>query len=242
MKDLMEKYSGHLNILDKPTPLIVDGQPSSIQEQVYEKIRNNILSDVFDPSQRLLFEDLAASMAVSPVYVRDSLLRLEGEGLVNFDPARGFTVARFTIDDLKEIYYLRSLLEGAASELAAKNLSDKELGELESLCQKMEECLAQNNIDGMPRYNAVFHQIIYQAAKSPRMHGMIVNLWNGFLKSSLSCLTLRSKETVEEHRAIYQALLSRNPVEARIKTQEHIVSVLDDLCSYWSDWLTPVEE
>lgn len=242
MKDMMEKYSGHLNTPDKPTPLIVDGLPSSIQDHVYEKIRNTILSGVFHPGQRLMPEDLAVGMTVGPMYVREALLRLEGEGLVNFDPAKGFSVARFTLDDLKEIYYLRSLLEGAASELAAKNLNDKELDELESLCQKMEECLAQDNIDDMSKYNASFHQIIYRAAKSPRLYSMIVKLWNGFLKSSLSCLTLRAKETVEEHRAIYQVLRSRNPGEARIKTQEHIVSVLDDLNDYWSDWLTPVEE
>lgn len=241
MKKLMEKYSGHLHVTSQPSPLIIDGPSASIQEQVYEKIRNDILSGILEPEQRLLPDDLAAVMSVSPMYVREALMRLESESLVNFHPSKGFTVATFTLDDLREIYFLRSLLEGAASELAAKNLTDQELNELESLCNKMEECLNNDDLTDMPKYNASFHQIIYQAAKSPRLYSMISKLWNGFLKSSLSALTLRAKETVEEHKAIYEALRNRNPVEANARTREHIVSVLDDLSEYWRDWLTPLD-
>lgn len=242
MKDLLEKYSGHLTVTGKPSPLIIDDPSTSVQEQVYEKIRNGILTGVFEPDQRLLPDDLAAGMAVNPMYVREALLRLEGEGLVSFQPYKGFNVARFTLDDLREIYFLRSLLEGAASELAAGNLTDKELDQLGDLCKKMEECLANDDLAEMPKFNSSFHEIIYQAAKSPRLYSMIVKLWNGFLKSSLSALTLRARETVEEHKAIYEALRNRSPEEARVKTQDHIVSVLGDLSDYWRDWLTPVEE
>ncbi len=242
MKNLLEKYSGHLTVTGKPSPLITDDPSTSVPDQVYEKIRNNILSGVLIPEQRLLPEDLASAMGVDPLYVREALLRLEGEGLVNHQPYKGFSVARFTLDDLREIYFLRSLLEGAASELAARNLTDKELDELESLCKKMEECLAHDDLTEMPKYNASFHEIIYQAAKSPRLYNMIVKLWNGFLKSSLSALTLRARETVEEHKAMYEALRSRDPDQARARTQEHIVSVLGDLSEYWKDWLTPVDE
>lgn len=242
MKKLLEKYSGHLAVTGKSSPLITDDPSTSVQEQVYGKLLNNILTGVLEPEQRLLPDDLAAAMAVSPMYVREALLRLEGEGLAVFQPYKGYTVAKFTLDDLHEIYFLRSLLEGAASELAARNLTEKELGELSSLCRKMEECLANDDLTNMPKYNASFHQIIYQAANSPRLYTMIIKLWNGFLKSSLSALTLRAGETVEEHKAIYEALRKRDPEEARIKTQEHIVSVLGDLSEYWKDWLTQVDE
>lgn len=242
MKDLLEKYSGHLTVAGDSSPLITDDPSTSVQEQVYRKIRHNILSGVFDSDQRLLPDDLASGMSVNPGYVREALLRLEGEGLVNFQPSKGFTVARFTLDDLKEIYFLRSLLEGAASELATRNLTEKELDELASLCRKMEECVACQDLTDMPKYNATFHEIIYRAARSPRLYNMIVKLWNGFLKSSLSTLTLRAEETVAEHKAIYEALRNRNPEEAGVKTREHIVSVLGDLSEYWKDWLTPVED
>lgn len=237
MKNLLEKYSGHLNIHDQRSPLLIDGPPSSVQERIYEQLRDSILSGVLESGRRLQQEELAVDLAVTPAQAREALLRLEGEDLVNYEPYKGFTVTKFTLDDLKEIYFLRSILEGAASELAAKNLTEQELDELESLCKKMEECLDQNDLTYMPRFNADFHEIIYLAAKSPRLYSMIMKLWNGFLKASLSCLTLRARETVEEHKAIYKALRNRDHEEAKVRTQEHIFSVLGDLSEYWAHWL-----
>lgn len=238
MKNLQEKYSGHLNMSGRHPPLLFNGLSTSVQEQIYERIREAILTGMLEPGLRLLQEELAAEMAVTPTQVREALLRLEGEGLVNYQPYKGFTVANFSVDDLKEIYFLRGILEGAACALAAKNLTEKELDELESLCKRMEECLAKDDLDQMPKYNASFHEIIYLAAKSPRLYNMIVKLWNGFLKSSLSCLTLRAKESVDEHKAIYQALRKRDPEEAKARIQNHIMSVLGDLTEYWSSWLS----
>ncbi|MHB8918177.1 MAG: GntR family transcriptional regulator [Desulfocucumaceae bacterium] len=242
MKHLLEKYSGHINFANKPSPLIAEGPSSAVSEEVCQKLRNDVLSGIFEPVRRLSAGELAVQMGVNPAHVREALMVLESESLVNFHPSRGYTVASFTLDDLKEIYYLRSLLEGAASELAAKNLTGAELDQLEELCKKMASCLSDNDLTNMPMYNASFHQVIYQAARSPRLYGMILKLWNGFLKSSLSCLTLRAKETVVEHRAIYEALRDRNPEEARDRTREHIVSVLGDLSEYWGSWLLPLEE
>ncbi|MCL5935254.1 MAG: GntR family transcriptional regulator, partial [Firmicutes bacterium] len=206
------------------------------------KLRNAILSGVLEPGQRLLQDELAAEMSVGHMPVREALLRLEAESLVNFHTYKGFTVASFTLDDLKEIYFLRGLLEGAACRLAAKNLSDKELDELEGLCKKMERCLSDQDFTEMPKYNASFHEIIYSAAKSPRLYKMIVKLWNSFLKSSFSFLTLRAPVMVDEHKAIYQALRSRNPEEAKSRIQDHIASALKDLSEYWSHRLISMEE
>lgn len=236
----MEKYCGHLALSGGQEPLIAGGLLPMVQEKVYEGIKNRILSGVLEPGRRLFAEELAAEMGAEGSQVREALLRLKSDSLADFHPSRGFIVASFTMDDLSEIYFLRSLLEGAASELAARNLSDSDLDRLDQLCQKMDRCLKDGDLADMPGYNASFHEIIYQAAKSPRLYGMIVSLWNGFLKSSLSCLTLRARETVDEHRAIYQALRDRSPSEAGARTREHIVSVLGDLSEYWGEWLTPV--
>ena len=121
MKYLLEKYSGHLSNPGKSTPLQAGGPHSSVQEQVHEKIRDAILSGILEPGQRLLQDELAAEMAVDRAPVREALLRLEAENIVDFHPYKGFTVAFFTLDDLKEIYFLRGLLEGTASRLAAKS-------------------------------------------------------------------------------------------------------------------------
>jgi len=240
MKEMLIKYSGHFLAPDRPVQS--SGMYSSVQEQVYEKLRDSILSGVLEPDQRLITEELASGMAVDRVHVREALLRLETESLVKYHSYKGFTVASFTLDDLREIYFLRSLLEGEACRLAAAHLTEEELNQLEEVCRKMEECLENDHLNEMPGYNTVLHETIYTAAKSPRLFKMIVRLWNGFPKSSIGFLTLRAPIMVREHRAMYEALRSRNAEEARLRAQEHIASVLNDLLEYWGERLTSSEE
>ncbi|MHB8156306.1 MAG: GntR family transcriptional regulator [Desulfocucumaceae bacterium] len=230
------KYSGHF--VTPPNPVQNNGMYSSVQEQVYKKLQDSILSGVLEPDQRLLPDELAAGMGVERVHMREALLRLEAESLVIFHAYKGFTVASFTLDDLKEIYFLRSLLEGEAAVLAAKNLTDADLDQLEGYCRKMEESLERDEVNEMPPVNTCFHEAIYYGAKSPRLYKMVVRLWNGFPKSSIGFLTLRAPIMVREHRAIYEALRRRSPEEARAKVQEHVASALNDLLEYWGERLT----
>lgn len=146
------------------------------------------------------------------------------------------------MDDLKEIYFLRSLLEGTACQLAANNISEQSLEELERLCEKMEKCLSDNDLTEMPKYNSSFHRTIYAAANSPRLYKMIVRLWNSFLKSSFSFLTLRAPVMVNEHKAVYKALRGRNPEEAMEKMREHLLSAYGDLSEYWNQRLIGSKE
>jgi DNA-binding GntR family transcriptional regulator len=240
MKEMVIKYSGHFIAPQKPVQN--NGMYSSVQEQVYEKLRDSILGGVLEPDQRLIIEELATTMGVDRVQVREALLRLETESLVIYHSYKGFTVASFTLDDLREIYFLRSLLEGEACGLAAAHITEEDLNKLEEVCRKMEECLEKDDLNEMPHYNTILHETIYTAAKSPRLFKMIVRLWNGFPKSSLGFLTLRAPIMVREHRAMYEALRSRNAEEAKLRVQEHIASVLNDLLEYWGQRLSSSEE
>ncbi|MFZ5651617.1 MAG: GntR family transcriptional regulator [Bacillota bacterium] len=241
MKDFLEKYAGHLTRPGKSSPLLDEGSRSSVHQQVYEEIRDAILSSVLEPGQKMVVEDMAADMAVSAAPVREALLRLESENLVTYQPQKGFAVAPFTPDDLKEIYFLRGLLEGVAAGLAAHNLSEEELSQLDELCGRMEKALAEENYEEMPVYNVSFHQAIYAAARSPRLYKMIVQLWNSFPKSSISVLTLRAPEMVSEHRAIFKALQGRDPEKSEKTVRDHVQGAFSDLAEYWSHLSGDVE-
>lgn len=243
MKDLLEKYCGHFDTPCRLSSLqfLTEVPPSSFQDRTYDRIRDMILSGFLEPGKLLVQDQLASELSVDLLAVLEALLRLEAECLVNVTPSKTFLVAAFTMDDLRETYYLRSLLEGEACQLAAKNIMDEELDVLEALCIKMEKCLSSNDLTDMPKYNACFHETIYKAAKSPRMYKMIVNMWNSFPKSSFSFLTLRAPLMVKEHQSIYQALRSRNPVEAKARVEDHIASVLKELSEYWNQYFITQE-
>lgn len=233
MKDFLARYTGNRARSDRSATSLDDGSRSSVYQQVYEEMRESILSSVFEPGQLLNPEDLAAGLSVGPAPVREALLRLEAEDLVNYIHNKGYTVASFTLEDLKEIYFLRALLEGVAAGLAACNHNDEELNKLKELCDKMEKSLAEQNFEEMPGLNVSFHEIIYSAARSPRLYKLIVQLWNSFPQSSISVLTLRATTVVNEHQAIFKSLQSRDSEKSQKMARDHIRGAFDDLAEYW---------
>jgi len=234
MKDLLEKYRGNFGSTIENQPLEKPESKGSGQELVFDQLRNAILSGTLDPGHRLLQDEIAIELGLNRMAVREALLRLEVDNLVEFHPYKGFTVASFSLDDLREIYFLRGVLEGTAVQLAISHLGSEKLRELEQMCMGMEKCLETNDLNELARLNTAFHEKIYTAAQSPRLYKMIVRLWNGYPKSSLGYLTLRAPIMVKEHKAIYEALASLNPEEAQAKIKEHLNSALVDLMEYWS--------
>lgn len=234
MKDLLTKYRGIPSSESQSIPLVNSGGHTSVQAHIYARLREAILDGKLEPGQRLLQDELAAEMSVSRMPVREALLRLESDGLVNFHPYKGFTVVTFTQDDLKEIYFMRGVLEGTAAKLAAVNIKDHELEKINKLCQKMSLCANSGDFDEMPHLNAEFHQSVYAAACSPRLYKMIVRLWNSFLRSNISVLKDRTDLTVEEHKAIFEALSARDGDKAETLTKQHISNAFNALLEYWS--------
>ncbi|MHB1406817.1 MAG: GntR family transcriptional regulator [Desulfitobacteriaceae bacterium] len=242
MKEMLEKYRGNFGVPSKPIPLEKAENHSSAQQMVFENLRDAILSGILPPGHRLLQDEISVELSVNRMVVREALLRLEADNLVDFHPYKGFSVASFSLDDLREIYFMRALLEGAAVQLACNNLTADGLKELEQICTSMDKCLESNTLTELSKLNVAFHETIYTAAKSPRLYKMIVSLWNGFLKSSIGFLTLRAPIMVQEHKAIYEALLERNSAKAKDRIEEHLESALKDLLEYWGQRIGSAEE
>ena len=88
-----------------------------------ELIREAIVDGRLPPGQRLKEEELARELGISRTPVREALLILQTEGLVDAAPNRGAVVRSHDADDLEDLYQLRALLEGYAARRAAANIS-----------------------------------------------------------------------------------------------------------------------
>jgi len=236
MGNLLEKYTGHFS----PTTLSsLKGKKGAgmIEEEAYTYIRNAILSGVFPPGYYLSeteMNDLEERIGANNAIIREALLRLSSDHLVQYRPEEGFTVAVLELDDLREIYFLRSILEGAAARLACEKLTEEDLNKLEHLCEQMEKSLNNQEIAQLSLLNTDFHETIYASAHSPRLYKMIVQLWNGFFHASLSFLSDRAPMSVREHKAILEALKNRDGDKTERIIRDHLLSALDDLEEYWS--------
>ncbi len=236
MGNLLEKYTGHFS----PTTLdSIKGKNSNgmIEEEVYTYLRNAILSGVFPPGYHLSeteMKDLEERLGAGNSKIREALLRLAANHLVQYKPEEGFTVAILELNDLREIYFLRSILEGAAARLACEKLTAGEMQKLANLVDQMEKSLANNEIAQLSLLNTDFHETIYASANSPRLYKMIVQLWNGFFHASISYLAQRAPQSVKEHRAIFEAVKQRDGEKTEKIIRQHTLSALEDLEEYWS--------
>src|SRR5690349_23549507 len=129
------------------------------QPRVRDLLEEAILEGDLKPGQRLRAEALAQRFGTSRTPIREALLQLEAQGLVDVEPNRGAVVRAFDRDDLLDLYELRALLEPKAAALAAQRITEADVDRLEDLCEADDLIVA----------NEAFHRIILEAAGSPRL-------------------------------------------------------------------------
>jgi DNA-binding GntR family transcriptional regulator len=133
-------------------------------------IRDAILGGDLQPGERLKEEALAQSFDISRTPVREALRVLQMEGLVEFAPNRGATVRSYTVDDLREIYSLRALLEGHAARRAAQWMTSDTTDALRVMCDRFAELrVTDAPVTDLVAANVEFHEAIMTAAGSPRL-------------------------------------------------------------------------
>ncbi|HXX39121.1 MAG TPA: GntR family transcriptional regulator [bacterium] len=147
---------------------------STIQEAITRELREEIVAGRLAPGTRLVVEELASEFDVSPMPVREALRQLATEGLVSIQSYRGAAVAELSIEEIREIFLLRRLLEGEAAALGARRLSGDDRAHLRALMDEMREA-----VDDHGRWitaDRAFHMTIYRASGSVRLVGLIEQL------------------------------------------------------------------
>ncbi|MCR9137204.1 MAG: GntR family transcriptional regulator [Alphaproteobacteria bacterium] len=150
---------------------------NTLQEQIYQQLRNSIMSGFFKPGQPLSTRAVAEAVGVSVMPVRDALRRLEVEKALVVGHNRTLEVPRLTSDTLHEICQMRVALEGLAVERAASAIRPTDIRMLESLCATMDEGIRNEDSDAYLQANWAFHSQIYQSAPGEILMSAIESLW-----------------------------------------------------------------
>ena len=193
---------------------------SSKSDIVCAMLRELIISGELAPSEPLRQRDLAARFAVSQTPVREALRRLESEGLVVNDPHRGATVAGSRDGMVKDNSQIRAALEPLGARLAARAITDEQLADLRRLNDEMAALEIGDERYGV--LNREFHFRIYESAASPMLLSMMRLLWQAMPDGPQ--VTRSHAESVEQHRALVEALADRDAERAAEITQAHILS------------------
>jgi DNA-binding GntR family transcriptional regulator len=142
-------------------------------DEVYEALRQAVLSHIFQPGERLQLEEIAAKLGVSQTPVRNAVQKLASEGLIEIRPRSGTYVATLTKQEIEETFELRRALECLAAERAIHRMGAAEVAEMKSLVARMAEPVTDD--DGLVKrqaWNTQFHAILIRASGNQRLQQM----------------------------------------------------------------------
>lgn len=199
----------------------------TIQEIIFNTLKQRIISGEYEPGQRLIANDLAEEFDISRMPVREALTRLASTGLVELIPYKGAIVNELTAEDYVEIFYIRSVLEGLAARLACPNLTDEDLEKMRAANEEIKEMIEKDDVD-FQRVNRLFHSTIWQRTGSERLQTLLSNLYSE--ASQYRNLTMiypgRMKDVYEEHKRFLDSLYTRDAEEAEECVRKHYESTL----------------
>ena len=206
-------------------PVKFDGRKESLREKVYSYLRMAILSGKFPPQARLVEETVARELGVSRTPVRESLQKLEKDGLIQHLPNRGFKLRRDGESQIVEVFEIRAILEGHILRIACGRATEGFLSDLKSLVKRAERFLAQSMIEEVHRFNTLFHdRIIQQVSGKERLKEMIKDLTETILYYRSATLNSPggAQRALEGHRKIILALEKGDPDLCERIMRDHI--------------------
>lgn len=201
---------------------MLEHKTHTLADQVFERLENDILSEKYARGDVLIEMDLCQELGVSRTPVREALRRLQQEHLVE-EYGKGLKVLGVTREDLEDIMELRLRLEGFAAARAAERITDEQLKELKETLDLQEFYLSKQDSDRIKGMDSKFHELVYKFADSVVIYDTLLPLHKKVQRYRKKSVENNSRATlsVEEHRAIYEALAARDPKAAEKAILKH---------------------
>ena len=199
--------------------------------QLIVRFRDRILSGTYPPGSALRQDILASEFGTSKIPVREALVQLQSEGLVDIFPNRGFQVRPLATSELDEVFSLRLLIEPGAVALGAKLATAADHAAARRALDQLNDALAAEEFSSSGRLNREFHLLLVVPRLQPvaaeilsRLHTLAQRYVQAHLRPEG-----RVKRATREHAALLRNWSSGKAKEVRALTHTHIESTRDDL-------------
>jgi len=195
-------------------------------ELAYRQLRERLVAGEYEPGQRLTELDICADLGISRTPVREALRRLQSDGLVAHT-GRGVVVDSLSPEDIRHALELHGALDTLAARLAAEaqrsgHLTPRQLTELREASDRMGECAARNDAQGVWAANLAFHRSLTQLAGNPLLEDASDRIWDRFAIVSRTNIAHRHDLTPVAHQAIVAAIVAGDPKRASAAAAEHV--------------------
>lgn len=204
---------------------------------IYCRLKREILSGEIPPDLQVTEQEFSDRYGVSRTPMREVLLRLSSEGLIEITPRHGARVLSISMDDIREIYDILIALEPeAAARIAASDLSDSDLEDLDNATARMERALQTGDLDAWATADSEFHDRLIELCDNYRMRRFIKTLFDQAHRVRIATLEIRKLpvQSTEEHRKIIESIRQGDVETTRQVFRDHRQRAADELLALLS--------
>lgn len=202
----------------------------SIADQVFDKLEHDILSGVYERDEILTEIKLSEQLGVSRTPIREALRRLEAEHIIE-STSKGVRVIGISREDIADICEIRLRLEGLAARWAAERAGAEGIQALLEIVDLQEFYTLKGDPESIKNADSRFHQTIYALCGSTSMRDTLEPLHRKLLKYRRVSVSTqsRAKKSLEEHRAIFDAIAAHDGESAERLTIRHVQNARDSI-------------
>ncbi len=202
-------------------------QRRRLGDEVAQQVRDAIMSGTYVAGEKLVVEDLASQLGVSTMPVREALVALAHEGVLQVSPRRGFGVARLGKQDIEDIFRVQAFLAGILAERASQTIDEKGLRRLQRIQEKVERAAANGDTGAssaqIEDLNYEFHYSLNHVVDAPRLRWFLRVATQYVPRHVYETIPTWTRLTVVDHPQIIEALESRDPTAARRRAETHVM-------------------
>lgn len=212
----------------------------SLSGRVFHRLREDILSGKYHSDEELREKTIGDELGVSRTPVREALRQLELEGLVRIIPNKGAVVEGISQEDIKDIYEIRSRLEGLCAKRAAEHITQEQIEELEENIFLVDFHAQKGNYSQMLELDNRFHDILYEASQSRMLKQELSNFHHYVQRVRKITLSMpeRVVKSNDEHRQILEALKKHDQIQAEQLATDHMLRTIANMDQYgWDNLL-----
>ena len=217
----MSKYDVKQEVTDK----------YSLRGRVFHRLREDILNGKYEEHEELREVAIGEELGVSRTPVREAFRQLELEGLIQIIPNKGAFVTGITQKDVKDIYMIRSLLEGLCARWATEHITKEQLEELEENVYLARFHAEKGHLEQLAELDNRFHDILYEACSSKILEHQLKDFHQYVLRVRRKTLSSadRGPKSNEEHEELLEAIKAGNAGLAEQLANRHMINAYENM-------------
>ena len=198
----------------------------TLKDHVYNFIAKEIISGALSPNEKINENEIVKKMNISRTPVREALIRLASEGLLQNVPRKGFVLSHVDENTAKELYALIGLMEGYAAKIVAQTISDKDLKDMEFYVSSMDLAIESNNYEMYYQLQTKFHDVYLDLCDNKTLLATLSQMKKKFVrkvyrKEGIDDMQQVLRITNDEHRTILELFRDKKYDELEMEVRNH---------------------